>query len=74
MVLYEYVCDTCGAKFDAFRSMKDADQPIHCKKCHGLNTHRTLSMFYASSEGRSVAGSSSCCGTCSGGGCSGCSH
>ncbi len=74
MALYEYICDQCGGKFDAFRSMKDADQPIHCKHCHSLNTHRALSVFFARSEGRVVAGSSSGCGSCSGGSCGCCSH
>ena len=32
MPVYEYVCKNCGHKFDALRSMKEADAPIHCDK------------------------------------------
>lgn len=72
MPLYEYVCKDCGDHFDALRSMKDADKEIQCRKCHGSNTARALSVFFASSEGRSVASSSGGCGGCSGGSCSSC--
>lgn len=72
MPLYEYVCKDCGHHFDALRSMKDADQPIPCRSCHGEHTSRALSVFYASSEGRSVASSGGGCGGCAGGSCSSC--
>lgn len=72
MPLYEYNCKDCGFHFDALRSMKDADKPILCKHCHGENTVRALSVFFASSEGRTIAGSGSGCDSCSGGSCSGC--
>jgi putative FmdB family regulatory protein len=75
MPLYEYVCKDCGHHFDALRSMKDADTLILCKSCHGENTNRALSVFFSSSEGRSIAGSGgSGCGGCSGGSCSSCGH
>jgi putative FmdB family regulatory protein len=74
MPLYEYVCKDCGNHFDVLRSMKDADTPIQCRNCHGDQTKRALSVFFASSEGRSVASSSSGCGGCSGGSCSSCNH
>lgn len=74
MPIYEYVCQDCDYKFDALRAMKDADAPILCKKCHGANTHRVLSAFFASSEGRSVTHEESGCGGCSGGSCGSCGH
>ena len=74
MPLYEYVCKDCGHHFDALRSMKDADKVIPCRSCHSEQTQRALSVFYASSEGRSVTQSGSGCGGCSGGSCSSCSH
>ncbi|MCE1255221.1 MAG: zinc ribbon domain-containing protein [Anaerolineae bacterium] len=79
MPIYEYECEQCGHHFDALRSFKEADAVIECKQCHGLQTHRKLSTFYAHSGGRSVAGtdSHSCsggCGNCSGGSCGHCSH
>lgn len=74
MPIYEYVCDDCGQKFDALRPMKDSDAPINCKNCLGQNTHRALSVFFASSDGRSVTHSEGGCGNCSGGSCGGCGH
>ena len=75
MPLYEYVCKDCGHHFDALRSMKDSDKPIACKSCHSEHTNRALSVFFASSEGRSVsgAGGGGCAG-CGGGSCSSCNH
>ncbi|NLG99120.1 MAG: zinc ribbon domain-containing protein [Chloroflexi bacterium] len=71
MPLYEYVCKDCGNHFDALRSMSDADKTIACRSCHSENTTRAMSVFFASSEGRSVA-SSGGCGGCSGGSCASC--
>jgi putative FmdB family regulatory protein len=73
MPIYEYNCKDCGHRFDALRSMKDADQPIKCKKCFGENTTRGISVFFAQADGRSVV-SSGGCGGCSGGSCSSCGH
>lgn len=72
MPIYEYLCNDCGVKFDAFRSMKEADEPIACKNCHGRNTKRALSVFFASSDGRSITSSQNGCPSCSGGNCSTC--
>lgn len=75
MPLYEYTCQDCGSRFDAFRPIKEADEPIQCKKCFSQNTRRALSLFFAASEGKPVAGSSSSgCSSCSGGSCSCCGN
>jgi len=76
MPIYEYICKDCGAQFESLRSMKDADSPITCKKCLGIHTIRTLSVFNAHSSGQVIAGASqSCgCGNCSGGSCGSCHH
>lgn len=71
MPLYEYVCQDCGNHFDALRSMKDADKPISCRSCHSEQTKRALSVFFASSEGRSVTNGGGCSG-CAGGSCASC--
>jgi putative FmdB family regulatory protein len=77
MPIYEYICSTCGIKFDALRSMKDADSPISCKQCQSNATHRALSTCFAHSDGHAVAGASGgcggSCGSCSSGSC-GCGH
>ena len=72
MPLYEYKCKDCGHQFDALRSMKDADKTIQCRSCHSEHTNRAMSVFFASSEGRSVTSSAAGCGSCGGGHCSSC--
>jgi len=73
MPIYEYACEDCGTHFEALRPMKDADAPIGCRSCESRQTERMLSVFYAQSGGRAVAGTSgSACGSCSGGSCGSC--
>lgn len=73
MPIYEYRCQDCGTQFEVIRPMKDADAPIGCTRCQGQHTGRVLSVFYAQSDGRPVAGSrGSACGACTGGSCSRC--
>jgi len=75
MPLYEYICLDCKTRFDALRTMRAADEPIECKQCKGEHTSRTISVFYAKSGGKALAGSSaSGCGGCAGGTCSTCGH
>ena len=76
MPIYEYHCKDCDAHFDALRSMKDADSPIICKQCEGRHTVRQVSVFFAQSGGRVVAGNASAsgCAGCPGGSCASCGH
>jgi putative FmdB family regulatory protein len=65
MPIYEYFCADCKVKFEALRSMSQADDPISCPHCDGLNTSRSLSIFAAISKGeggesRPVGGTSPC--------------
>jgi hypothetical protein len=55
--------------------MSQADAPIPCEHCGGDHTRRRLSVFFAQSAGRPVAGTGGkSCGGCSGGSCAGCGH
>ncbi len=75
MALYEYVCLDCGSRFDALRSMKDADALIECVKCNSDHTSRTISVFNAQSGGRVLAGGNNAsCASCSSGSCASCGH
>ena len=79
MPIYEYTCDDCAYKFDALRSMSQADDSIACVQCEGMNTHRALSLFAAVSKGeggetRSVAGTGSGCSACAATSCTTCGH
>ena len=79
MPIYEYICQDCGERFDALRSMREADAPIACGHCQSVHTTRQLSVFFAQSGGRNASASavstssSGCgCGGCSGGSCASC--
>jgi len=73
MPIYEYVCLNCKHEFEAIRPMNQADQPIACEHCGKEEIKRKLSLFYAESGGRAVAGTSEpTCGSCQGGNCAAC--
>ncbi len=77
MPIYEYTCKDCGSRFDMLRAIKDADSPVTCSVCHSEQTLRMISVFFAQSGGKVLAGSSGGgggCGSCSGGSCSSCGH
>lgn len=64
MPLYEYRCADCETRFDALRSMADADTPIACPQCGSENTGRLISLFSAVGSGGVIAGAGSSCGSC----------
>lgn len=72
MPIYEYECTDCHVRFEALRSMGDADKPIMCKTCQGEKTHRVLSLCYSHGDSGTGSSSHSGCGSCSGGNCSNC--
>jgi len=74
MPLYEYACRECDRQFELIRAMNDADKIIECAYCKSKDTHRVLSVFFAQSGGKSLAGSGSGCGSCAGGNCGSCNH
>ena len=74
MPIYEYTCADCGTKFEVVRLMKDADKPIPCKQCESSHTARNISVFFAQSGGKVVAGGSSGCAGCAGGSCASCAN
>ena len=73
MPIYEYICKDCGNRFEILRSIKDADSPIFCKICQGSQTQRAVSVFYAQSGSKIIAGGNNGgCAGCSSGSCSSC--
>jgi len=77
MPIYEYQCKECGLRFDALRSINQADDLIECQNCTSLETKRVLSTCFSHSTGQSDGNSSSSshsCGGCSGGSCGSCHH
>jgi len=71
MPIYEYVCQECQGEFELMRSFKDADAKTTCIHCQSQDTKRKLSLFNASSGGRTLTNTSGCNG-CAGGSCSSC--
>ncbi len=71
MPIYEYVCLDCQAPFEALRPMAEADAPIVCQECESEHTSRTLSVFYAQSNGKPLAATTGA--TCACGGACSCS-
>ncbi len=75
MPIYEYVCLNCKHQFEAIRPMSQADAPIACQKCGAEDIRRRISLFFAESGGKAVAGMSEpSCDSCSSGNCSTCGH
>ncbi len=72
MPLYEYLCIDCREKFEVLRPMGEADTPVDCTLCNSTNTSRTISVFFAQSGGRVVAGGAQSCSTCSSNACATC--
>jgi putative FmdB family regulatory protein len=72
MPLYEYYCSSCNTKFDALRSISQADAPIACDNCESQRTARVLSVFFAAVGGDSSANDFTPAQTRSGGGGCGC--
>ncbi len=73
MPIYEYLCKDCGSRFEVLRSINEADNLVACKTCQSIQTQRTLSVFYAQSGSRIIAGGNDTgCAGCAGGSCSTC--
>jgi putative FmdB family regulatory protein len=72
MPIYEYICKDCGERFETLRAMKDADAPMACQNCNSQHTSRMLSVFFAQSGGRVVAGGNGGCAGCSSSSCASC--
>ena len=47
MPIYDYVCRSCGEKFDALRKLKDDDRDVECPRCHEKNASRAVSLTAA---------------------------
>jgi len=75
MPIYEYICKECSHEWEALRPMSQSDAPIACESCGKSHARRKLSVFYAESGGKAVAGMSEpSCGSCTAGSCAGCGH
>jgi putative FmdB family regulatory protein len=62
MLLYEYVCQESQTSFEKIRSTEQADSGLICLKCQSENVKRRISLFNATSVGRSIASNIECSG------------
>jgi len=68
MPLYEYVCSSCGQRFEKMMRFSEVDHLPECPQCHSAETRKQISMFAsASAGGGGYAASTSSCGTSHGG-------
>jgi len=75
MPIYEYVCLDCRHEFETLRPMAQADAPQKCAECGGRKIKRKLSVFFAESGGKAVAGMAEpSCDSCASSDCSHCGH
>lgn len=75
MPIYEYICLNCKHEFEAIRPISQADAPQTCQKCGAENIKRKLSLFFAESGGKAVAGMAEpSCSSCASGNCSTCGY
>ncbi|MFW6150690.1 MAG: FmdB family zinc ribbon protein [Chloroflexota bacterium] len=58
MPIYEYVCRTCGEKFECRRGLNESDEDIRCPHCGALAPDRAFSSF--ASPGSLAGGGISC--------------
>ncbi|MCI7567900.1 zinc ribbon domain-containing protein [Desulfovibrio sp.] len=88
MPMYDYICASCGAKFEELRRSDDETAPV-CPACGGTDTQRQLSVPsplktgafpfkvgpvhpLASKMGKGLAGCGGSCGTCASASPTGC--
>lgn len=62
MPVYEYLCSSCGKRFEKMVRFSEMNQQPECPICHSLETRKQISMV-ASQFGGSYSASSSSCGT-----------
>ncbi|PYQ23464.1 MAG: hypothetical protein DMF81_08705 [Acidobacteria bacterium] len=70
MPVYEYVCQSCRASFEAY--VRAWGEPVSCPRCQGTEVERQVSRFAFAVPRGSVPSSGGGCG-CGRGGC-GCGH
>ena len=58
MPLYDYLCDSCGKKFEEFRSIAER-QNAPCPVC-GKSGEKQISSFFTSSSTSSSPGPGNC--------------
>ena len=45
MPIYEYKCQQCDEKFEAYKPISASDETVECPKCGAKNPKRQISVF-----------------------------
>jgi putative FmdB family regulatory protein len=45
MPIYEYKCQKCGEKFEAYQPLNTSDDAVNCPKCGANHPKRQVSVF-----------------------------
>jgi putative FmdB family regulatory protein len=72
MPIYEYYCPDCDIRFEARRTIAEADQPMPCIHCQNKHAQRIVSNFATHTGNGGASSSGSACGACSTKHCSTC--
>jgi putative FmdB family regulatory protein len=54
MPIYEYVCSSCGHRFEKLVRSFGAEQQVHCPRCRENGSQRVLSSFAVGGHGSSA--------------------
>ena len=71
MPLYEFICQTCGRRFEALVRI-GREQEICCESCGGADLKKLFSSFGIGGGASRIKSSSAGCATCSAKSCSTC--
>jgi putative FmdB family regulatory protein len=56
MPLYEYLCESCGHRFEVLQRMGDGAKGLTCPKCGESKVEKQFSTFASSASGTASAG------------------
>ncbi len=65
MPLYEYVCQSCGTRFEKMVRFSEQDKQPECPECSSKETRKQISLFASGNLGLTTSTSS--CSSSSGG-------
>jgi len=65
MPIYEYLCQSCGTKFEKFVRSGAGSEGLKCPKCESVVVDKVFSIFGAVRGGSGASGTGSLGGGCS---------
>ncbi|MFQ6038474.1 MAG: zinc ribbon domain-containing protein [Candidatus Aminicenantales bacterium] len=71
MPIYEYLCKTCGSRFEALVSI-GGEKRVTCSRCGGNSLEKLVSAFGIGGGSNRIKATSDACTSCSATSCSTC--